>query len=109
MARRAAAPERLPRTFAIAAVRRGTGGSAGPAIAFKGAPYSTAYKGQPNALVRFCSEVHMSSRLSLLTLAAAAAAIAMAAAGCGQTTGSSGPSGVANASGHVAPPRVTLS
>ncbi|MGC9991617.1 MAG: hypothetical protein ABSD52_04335 [Candidatus Cybelea sp.] len=48
----------------------------------------------------------MSSRLSLLTLAAAAA---MASAGCGQTTGMSGPSGVANASGHVTPPRVTLS
>jgi hypothetical protein len=49
----------------------------------------------------------MSSRLSLLTLAAAAAAIAMTSAGCGQTTGLSGPSGVANASGYVSP-RVAL-
>jgi hypothetical protein len=51
----------------------------------------------------------MSSRLSLLTMAAAAAAIAMTSAGCGQTTGSSGPIGVANASGYVAPHPVTLS
>lgn len=50
----------------------------------------------------------MSSRLSLLTVAAAAAAVAMASAGCGQTTGLSGPTGVANASGYVAPPRVAL-
>jgi hypothetical protein len=46
----------------------------------------------------------MSSQLSLLTVAAA---VAMASAGCSQTTGLSGPSGVANASGHVALPRVT--
>src|SRR5580692_9931327 len=56
----------------------------------------------------------MSSRLSLLTVAAAAATIAMASAGCGQTTGLNGPTGVANASGFVSspgalrPPRVTL-
>jgi len=56
----------------------------------------------------------MSSRLSLLTVAAAAATIAMASAGCGQTTGLNGSSGVANASGYVSslgalrPPRVPL-
>ena len=43
----------------------------------------------------------MSSRLSLLTVAAAAA---IALAGCSQTTGLSGPSGVASASGYVRPP-----
>ncbi|MGA7201890.1 MAG: hypothetical protein WBX26_08675 [Candidatus Cybelea sp.] len=51
----------------------------------------------------------MSSRLSLLT---AVAAVAMASAGCGQTTGLSGPSSVANASGYVSSPgapNVTLS
>jgi hypothetical protein len=48
----------------------------------------------------------MNSRMSLLTVAAAAA---IALAGCSQTTGLSGPSGVANASGYVAPSRVTLS
>ncbi|MGA8796595.1 MAG: hypothetical protein WB526_05950 [Candidatus Cybelea sp.] len=50
----------------------------------------------------------MSSRLSLLTLAAAAAAIAMTSAGCSQTTRMNGASGVANASGYVAHPPVTL-
>ncbi len=40
----------------------------------------------------------MSSRLSLLTVAAVAA---MALASCGQTTGLNGPGDVANASGHV--------
>jgi hypothetical protein len=48
----------------------------------------------------------MSSRLSLLTVAAA---VAMALAGCSQTTGLSGPSGVASASGYVAHSPVTLS
>jgi hypothetical protein len=47
----------------------------------------------------------MSSRLSFLTLAAA---VAIASAGCGQTTGLSEPSGVANASGHVTSRSVTL-
>jgi hypothetical protein len=45
----------------------------------------------------------MSSRLSLLAVAALAAAAAMALAGCGQTTGLSGASSVANASGYVSP------
>ncbi|MFY9738732.1 MAG: hypothetical protein WAK11_06720 [Candidatus Cybelea sp.] len=49
----------------------------------------------------------MSSRLSLLTIAAVAAAIATA--GCSQTTALSGASSMANASGYVAPSRVTPS
>ncbi len=51
----------------------------------------------------------MSSRLSLVVVAATAAATAITLAGCGQTTGLSGPTGVANASGRVTPHRVTLS
>jgi hypothetical protein len=51
----------------------------------------------------------MSSRSSLLTMAAVAAVTAMTSAGCSQTTALSGPSGAANASGYVAPFPVTLS
>jgi hypothetical protein len=45
----------------------------------------------------------MSSRLSLLTMAGVAAVTAMTSAGCSQTTGLSGASSVANASGYVSP------
>ncbi|HLY01146.1 MAG TPA: hypothetical protein VKR56_01470 [Candidatus Cybelea sp.] len=47
----------------------------------------------------------MSSRLSLLAVAAAAALTTMASAGCGQSTGLSVPSNVANASGSRVTPQ----